>query len=121
MANRCPQCNAYISPIVIISCTFGLGANANCSVCGVHITTSETWRTSYAGIAVLSLILAVMLSIMHRSYLPYLIVPFVVAMFSMAVVRYANLIVIAPKSIWLSFSHYITLAVVLAAILYATR
>lgn len=71
MPPSCPQCNAHVA-----GWKFGLSAvgfSRSCPKCTLRLSVSSVWQYATLAIALLSLGIAVVLSVQHRTWLPYLL------------------------------------------------
>lgn len=110
MSTACPYCTEKtVTNTLLLRSASGVGLNPQCSACGARWSVSSKWQGNFAGLVILAFIFSAALSVKERSFLPYLIFPFAVAIASFLVCRYAKPFVVTPLPRWLSLLHYVVL------------
>lgn len=114
----CPTCGApEISCLALLRSALGIGPHPRCRHCHGAWSVGSRWQGNYAGALLLAFVFAGALSVKHRSYLPYLLLPLVLGGASLLVCRFARARPVLPMAAWLKWLHYLVLVLFLALFL----
>ena len=114
----CPNCgSATVTAALFRRSLLGIGPDPQCSKCHVRFSVGRNWQLAFAGVAVITTVLSIMLSIEKRSYVPYLLLPVSAAFTTVAARRYAKPRVVEPPSRWRSALYFVALVVVIGLLL----
>lgn len=114
----CPICGApEISCLALLRSALGIGPHPRCRHCHGAWSVGSRWQGNYAGALLLAFVFAGALSVKHRSYLPYLLLPLVLGGASLLVCRFARARPVLPMAAWLKWLHYLVLVLFLVVLL----
>jgi hypothetical protein len=114
----CPNCgSATVTAALLGRSLLGMGPDPQCSKCHARFTVGRNWQHGFAGVAVIATVLSIVLSIVKRSYVPYILLPAAAAFTTIAACRYAKPRVIEPPSRSRSALYFLVLVVVIGLLL----